>query len=109
MSQVDLLTKKGVSFTVTTVSASSTPAFGVIKGKGNGEMVLDNVLLSESLSIHDTVLTKGDIDSNGVGLTSGIVVGEITSIDKKPSSLFQTGQVKSPLDFSQLSFVFIAM
>lgn len=82
-------------------------ALGVIKGEGGAEMVLENVLLSEELNIGDTVVTKGDVDQSGIGYPPNLIVGKITSIDKKPSSLFQTARVKSLLDFSALSTVFI--
>jgi len=104
LSKIEVITNKSSSFAVFTLSSN---ALGIIKGGGNGEMTLENVLLSENLSIEDIVVTKGDSNKGGVGYPKGLIVGKILSIDKKPSSLFQSAKVKSLLDFSRLSTVFI--
>ena len=82
-------------------------AVGVIRGQGGGEMILDNVLLSETLKVGDVVLTNGDIDQNGKGLPPDLIVGKITSVDKNPSALFQKADVVSFVDFSKLSTLFV--
>ncbi|MCL5970266.1 MAG: rod shape-determining protein MreC [Patescibacteria group bacterium] len=105
-SKVNILTKKDFSFTVKT---AETGALGVIKGLGENEMTLDNVLLSEKLKENDYVLTKGDVDINGKGLMPDLIVGKIISIDKKSSSLFQTAKVQSLLDLSKISEVFVVI
>lgn len=97
LSDVALLTSLDISLTVKTVSANNSSALGVVRGTG-GEMVIENVLLSEKISVSDLVVTKGEGD---------LVVGKITDVEKKPSALFQTAKVKSLLDFSKLSTVFI--
>ncbi|MFH1187020.1 MAG: rod shape-determining protein MreC [Candidatus Levyibacteriota bacterium] len=81
--------------------------FGVINGQGAGEMILDNVLLSESLKKDDIVLTKGDVDLEGKGYPPDLIVGKIISVYKNSSSLFQKADVISFLDFSKLTTVFI--
>lgn len=106
MSLVTLVTNKSFSLAARTLGTS---ALGVIKGKGNGEMVLDNVLLSEELKAGDQLVTYGDIDINGIGLPEDLVIGKIVSIDKKPSALFQTAKVESLLNFTKLSTVFIVI
>ncbi len=70
-------------------------------------MLLDNVLLSEQLNVSDIIVSKGDIDTEGKGFPRNLVVGRVTSIEKKPSALFQTARVKSNLDMSKLSLVFV--
>lgn len=105
-SRVNILTKKDFSFTAKT---AGTSALGVIKGLSENEMILDNVLLSETLKANDYVLTQGDVDLNGIGLISDLIVGKIVSIDKKSSSLFQTAKVQSLLDLSKISDVFVVV
>lgn len=83
-----------------------TNAQGVVKGQGAGELILDNVVLSQNLSQDDFVLTKGEGDLNG-GIMPSLVIGKIVSVNKNPSDLFQVAKVKSLLDFSHLSTVFI--
>lgn len=101
--KVLLVTHKDSSITVT---VAETGAQGVVKGQGS-DMLLDNVLLSEKINLGDTILTKGDQNADGLGFPPEIVIGKIVSLNKKPSELFQTGFVASPLDFSKLTTVFI--
>lgn len=74
---------------------------GVIKGQGDETIIFDNVLLSDTLSKNDLVLTAGDFPT-------GLVVGRIISSEKNEAQLFQKGKVESFLDFSLLQTVFIA-
>lgn len=104
ISDVYLISHKGVSFTVTT---SKTSALGVIKGAGSGSIILDNVVLSDKLEKGDMVVTKGDINANGQGFPPGLVVGKVGAIYKMTSALFQTAEVESLIDFSRLSKVFV--
>jgi rod shape-determining protein MreC len=104
LSEVTLITNSSMSFTVKT---SSSETLGVIKGQGGGEMILDNVLLSDSLKPSDLVLTNGDTSLNGSGYPPDLVVGKIISVDKKASSLFQRAEVSSFIDFSKITTVFI--
>ena len=103
LSVVTLINDALSSFTALDHTSS---ALGVVKGQGS-EMILDNVLLSENLNVNDVVVTKGDVDAAGIGFPPNLVVGKITSVDKKPSSLFQSAKVKSPIDFSKLTTVFV--
>lgn len=104
LSEVTLVTNPTSSFTAKT---SSSQALGVIKGQGGGQMILDNVLLSDSLKPADLVLTNGDTSLNGSGYPPDLVVGKIVSVDKKASSLFQRAEVSSFIDFSKITTVFI--
>lgn len=104
LSSAELVTNASFSFTAKTLG---TQSFGVIKGQGGGEMILDNVVLSDTLKKQDTVLTKGDVNLAGLGLPPDLVVGKITSISKSPSDLFQKAQVESLIDISKLTKVFI--
>ncbi len=106
LSRVDVITNASSSLTVKT---SKTDAIGVVKGKGNEEMILDNVLLSDELRISDVVVTRGDLDISGTGIPADLIVGKVTSVDKKPSALFQTASIKSILNFSGLSAVYIVI
>lgn len=106
LAKIDVLTNAAFS---STAKVSKTGAIGVIKGKGNGEMILDNILLEDVLSVSDIVVTRGDIDLHGVGIPKDLTLGTIISVDKKPSALFQTAKVKSVLDISTLSTVFVVI
>ncbi len=103
-SKVELIIKTP-SFAVK-VQASDKQIIGLAKGKGDG-LVLENVLLSESLEKNQLVLTKGDLDEDGKGVPPDLVVGKIVSIEKKETSLFQKAEVKSFIDLKNLVEVFV--
>lgn len=105
-SKVELLNNKNSSFTAKVASLDGAEATGVIKGQ-NDEMNFENVLLTLTIKKNDLVLTKGDKDENGMGYPSDLIIGEITSVEKKSSDLFQKAKVKSFVDFTNLKTVFI--
>lgn len=103
-SLVTLASNKATSFTAKT---SVTNAQGVLNGQGNGVMVLGNVVLAEKLQVEDTVVTGGSQDISGKGIPPGLIVGKIISVDKNPSSLYQSASVQSLVDVAKLSTVFV--
>jgi len=70
---------------------------------------LDNVVLSDSIAVGDYVVTKGDLTIDNSGYPPSLIVGKIISVEKKSSDLFQRGKVKSLVDFSRLSTVFVVL
>lgn len=110
-SKVSIITNS--KFTLTSQTLSSQ-ALGVVKGQSGGEMILDNVVLSQELRKDDLIITKGDMDlpagrqdEKGQGVLPNLIIGKIVSVNKNPSDLFQTAKIKSLLDFPSLSKVFI--
>lgn len=104
LSVVTLISSQTLSFTAKTVK---TETLGVLKGEGGGDMILDNVLLSDKLSVNDVIVTKGDLNEKGQGFPPDLVVGKISSVSKNPSDLFQKAEVKSFIDFSKINMVFV--
>lgn len=102
LSVATLITDKSLSFAGKTANG----ILGVVKGEGS-DVVLENVLTSEELKADEMVVTKGDINEDGIGYPPSLVVGKITSVDKTQSNLFQMAKLKSLVDFSALSTVFI--
>jgi len=103
LSKVNLVNNPSFSFTAKTESG----AVGVIKNTDT--LTLDNILLSENITVGELVLTKGDINSSGVGIPQDLVVGKVISVEKNPSNLFQKAKVESFVNFGSLSTVFIYM
>lgn len=103
-SKVELVVNKNSSFTA---KVENSDISGVLIGKGNGEMVLDNVLLTQNLKKDSQILTKGNKNEKGEGYPPDVVVGKIISIEKKSSDLFQRAKVQSPIDFKNLEYVFV--
>lgn len=109
ISKVMPISANGISFLVKTVPIDNgqKEALGVLKGLGNGQMVMDNVVLSDTLKKDDIVVTKGTVDEHKVGFLPNLVVGKITAVSRTPSNIFQTAQVQSLIHLEQLVDVFI--
>jgi rod shape-determining protein MreC len=105
-SKVGILTSQ--NFTVT-VKDQRSAAIGVVKGDGGRRLSLDNVVQSQEIKTSDIMVTKGDQSEDGTGTPPDLIIGKILSVDKKPSAIFQRGVVESPLDFSDLTDVFIVV
>lgn len=105
-SKVDILTDASSSLTV---KDQRSGANGVAKGDGGRQLIFDNVLQSDDIKMSDILVTKGSQDASGRGIPPDLIVGKITSVEKKPSEVFQKGKIQSPLDFSDLSTVFIVI
>ena len=105
LSKVDVVTNSSVVFSAKTIGG----AIGVVKGGGGDKITLDNVLTSQNLKINELVLTKGDVDIDGAGIPADLVVGKIQSIEKVPTDIFQRAEVKSLIDFTKQSIVFIVI
>lgn len=103
LSKVDTVNNSSFSFTAKTQNG----AMGVIRG--GVTLILDNILLSEDVKTGELVLTKGDINSDGIGILPDLVVGKITSVEKNPSDLFQKARVESSVNFTNLTSVFVYM
>ena len=104
LSVIDLIGKKNISLTG---SALATSALGIVKGVGDGQIIFDNVVLSDTLKKGDFVVTKGDLEKGIIGYPPHLVIGKIVSVDKKASALFQRAELESLVDVSRLSVVFI--
>jgi rod shape-determining protein MreC len=104
ISLVTLITSASTSFTAKT---SKTGATGVVKAQGGDSIILDNVVLSDKLEKNDTIVTKGDLDGQGNGYPPDLLVGKMTSVNKKASNLFQSAKVESLVDFTNLQMVFV--
>jgi rod shape-determining protein MreC len=104
-SKIELITNKNSSFIA---EISEDPEInGVIKGQGGDGLIFDNVPLSDELKKGSEILTKGDRDESGNGYPPNLAVGKIVSVEKKQSELFQKAKIISPIDFKNLSIVFV--
>ncbi len=101
-------TVKLVNSTESSIPAktSKTNALGIVKGQDDA-MLLEAVLLSDTLESGDTLITKGDVDEQGKGYPPGLLIGKITAVHKKASSLFQAAEVVPLLDANRLIMVFV--
>lgn len=107
-----LLSDDNIQVSAKTVSESGADApvsgaSGIVKGDGNGNVIFGNVVLKDTLKKGDLVVTAEDVDEKGFGFLPDLVIGEVSSIEKKASDLFQTAKLQSPIDISKVETVFI--
>ena len=108
LARVQLVTSKDSSIPAT-VSSENQGVLGIVRGTGGGGMVLDNVLLSETLNVGDIVVSKGDLTMQKEGFLPHLILGRVESVNKQFSQLFQTANLKSLVDVSRLSIVFVVL
>jgi len=101
LAKVNTINNSSSSFTAKTENGAE----GIVKG--GASLTLENVLLSENIKVSELILTKGDVDFEGIGIPRDLVVGKITSVEKNPSDLFQKAKIESFVDFPRLSIVFV--
>lgn len=102
-SVVLLITGENISFPV---RALHTNASGVIRNEKD-QMIMQEVLLSEKLEISDTIVTQAGMREDGTGYPPDLLIGKITSVDKKPSALFQSARITPFIKMDDLSVVFV--
>ena len=103
ISQVELITAPGFSTLAVTLKDS---ALGVIHGEGDF-VILDQVVITDTLSKDDLVMTRGNIDSSAIGVKTSLIVGKIDSISKVESRPFQHARITPLIDYSRLYKVFV--
>lgn len=103
LSEVTLVSNTSLRFAAKTESG----VLGVVKGQGNGDLILDNVLLSERLDKKQKVLTTGDMRLDSTGFPPNIIIGEVISVEKNPTELFQRAKLQSLIEISKISKVFV--
>ncbi len=79
---------------------------GIISGYD--EFILfDHVVITDTISKNETVITRGELDGRGVGIPSGFIIGKITRVNKSDTKPLQSATVESMLQFNSLSTVFV--
>jgi rod shape-determining protein MreC len=83
-----------------------TNANGILVGR-NDFMLFDGVIITDTLKKDGVVVTKGEVDSHGIGVVPDMIIGKITSISKNETSPFQSAQVIPMVDYSKILDVFV--
>lgn len=79
---------------------------GIVKG-ADDFIVLDRVVITDSVKNGDLVVTRGDVKTDGTGVKPDLIIGKITDVNKKESDPFQTARIDSQLKFGNLTHVFV--
>jgi rod shape-determining protein MreC len=80
-------------------------ARGSVRGAKGRECNFDYVLRDEDLAVGDLLLTSG----MGEVFPKGLVIGHVTSVERRPYGLFQQAQIKPAVDFGKLEEVFVIL
>lgn len=88
------------------VKLPQTGANGIIIGS-NDFMVMNQVVITDTLEKDAIVVTKGEVRENGIGVYPDIIVGKIKSISKNETAPFQSAQVVPIINYSRITDVFI--
>ena len=102
-SEVDL--PKNKNFSTLAVSTDNN-APGILVGQEDF-MLFGDVVITDTISKNETVITKGDVNSSGVGIPPGLIIGKIKTINNSETKPFQSAVVESLLDFKKLTTVFV--
>jgi rod shape-determining protein MreC len=98
--RVQLITDAGSSVNV---RIEPSGAQAVLNGSLTGELTLSMIPQSASVQVGDLVLTSG----LGGNYPSNILVGQIISVRKRETDLFQGAAVQPVVDFSKLEIVLV--
>jgi rod shape-determining protein MreC len=88
---------------VVSVYLQNSGADGMLNGSVSGDIKLDMLSQDASIQIGDVVLTSG----LGGGYPPDIVVGQVGSVRKRESDLFQEAVVQPVVDFTRLEIVLV--
>jgi rod shape-determining protein MreC len=85
------------------VICQASRARGIVQGKGEDLCNLNYVSRREEVSPGERVVTSG----LGGRFPKGLIVGNVTNVEKKPYGIFQKVDVTPAVDFRKLEEVFV--
>lgn len=101
-SKVELITKKDFTFDVKIANPDDKEIYRA-KGEGNGNLSLDFVPKEKEVHVGDVIVTS----AMGGKFPSGLVVGEISDIQKTDIDPFQKAGIKPACNLSEIGDLFI--
>lgn len=90
----------------TIVKYPPTDARGILRGY-NSYMVMENVVITDTLEKDGIVVTMGELNNANIGVPSDLSVGRIDSVERIDTASFQTAQIEPLVNYSQISNVFV--
>jgi rod shape-determining protein MreC len=76
---------------------------GLVVGQPDGTLHMEYIPQEESIDVGDVVLTSG----LGGFMPKGLVIGQVTEVQKMDYELFQTAIVRPAVDFSRLEMALV--
>lgn len=84
----------------------NSDSIGIITGQEDF-IFFDQVAITDSLKKEDIIVTKGDVDLNGIGIPADLIIGKVSRVSKKENKPFQTAQVALSIRIPNITHVFI--
>jgi rod shape-determining protein MreC len=78
-------------------------ATGLVAGQPDGSLVIEQVPQSEQINVGDTVVTSG----RGGLLPKGLIIGQVSALEKRDIELYQRALLRPAVDFRRLEMVLI--
>lgn len=103
----ELILPVNKNFSTLAVSSSNNSP-GIINGEEDF-ILLNHVVITDTLSKNEIVVTKGEKNKNGVGIPQDLIVGKISLVNKPETQPFQSAIVVSLVNFKKLTTVFIVV
>ena len=88
-----------------TAKDQDTGATGIVRGQLGSGLILDKIGQTDAVKSGDTVTTTG----LGGLVPSGLLIGEVQSVNTRANVVFQTAQVATSLQVSQLRFAYVVL
>ena len=88
-----------------TVRDQERGALGVLHGQLGGGLSIEHIAATDSISPGDTIATAG---LGGI-VPSGLLLGQVQSVNAQTGGIFKSAQVTSSLRAQQLRFVFVVI
>lgn len=88
-----------------TAEDQNTGADGLIEGQLGGGLSLDDIGQNDTVKPGDSVTTSG----LGGTVPSGLLIGQVASVNTRTNVVFQTAQVQTTLQLSKLRFAYVVV
>jgi rod shape-determining protein MreC len=81
-------------------------ATGLVSGKPDGSLILEQVPQSEQVNIGDTVVTSGLSGLGGL-VPKGLIIGQVAAVEQQDIDLYQRAVLRPAVDFHRLELVLV--
>lgn len=90
----------------TLAKTTENGSLGVVKGLSDF-ILFDRVAIKDKIINGETVITKGDMNDQALGIPADFIIGRISALSRNENLPFQTAKIQSQIPFARLTTVFI--
>lgn len=96
-----------INFSTLAVSVTHNSP-GIVNGYDDFAL-FNNVVITDTISKNEIIMTKGEVGKDGVGIPEGLLIGKIKTVNKSETKPFQNAVIESLLNFKKLTTVFVVV